>query len=104
MNNEKYAAQKFIREYFNVLENLSINLSIHYKIDYIMFNEILKSMGFIKEDEDSQDGISVNERGLVYDAYSIVEKFGVNARNVCVFLLGLIGIYHINPINFEEGE
>jgi hypothetical protein len=21
-----------------------------------------------------------------------------------VFLLGLIGIYHINPINFEEGE
>jgi len=25
-----------------------------------MFNEILKSMSFIKEDEDSQDGISVN--------------------------------------------
>ncbi len=21
-----------------------------------------------------------------------------------MFLLGLIGIYHINPINFEEGE
>lgn len=69
-----------------------------------MFNEILKSMGFIKEDEDSQDGISVNERGLVYDAYSIIDSFGVNARNICVFLLGLIGIYHINPINFEEGE
>ncbi len=41
---------------------------------------------------------------MVYDAYSIVEKFGVNARNVCVFLFGLIPIYHINPINFEEGE
>lgn len=37
-----------------------------------MFNEILKFMCFIKEDEESQDGISVNERGLVYDAYSIV--------------------------------
>ena len=61
-------------------------------------------MGFIREDEDLQDGISVNERGLVYDAYSLIEKYGVNARNVCVFLLGLIGIYHINPINFEEGE
>jgi hypothetical protein len=65
---------------------------------------VLKAMGFIREDEDSQDGISVNERGLVYDAYSLIEKYGVNARNVCVFLLGLIGIYHINPINFEEGE
>ena len=40
----------------------------------------------------------------MYDAYSLIEKYGVNARNVCVFLLGLIGIYHINPINFEEGE
>ena len=37
-----------------------------------MFNEILKSMGFIKEDEESQDGISVDERGLVYDAYSLI--------------------------------
>ena len=70
--NEKYAAQRFIREYFSVLERLEINLSIHYKIDYIMFNEILKSMGFIKEDEESQDGISVNQRGLVYDAYSLI--------------------------------
>lgn len=37
-----------------------------------MFNEILKHMGFIKEDEESQDGISVNERVLLHDAYSII--------------------------------
>jgi hypothetical protein len=37
-----------------------------------MFNEVLKAMGFIREEEDSQDGISVNERGLVYDAYSLI--------------------------------
>ena len=66
-----------------------------------MFNEILKAMRFIQQDQESQDHISIAERALVHDAYSIVEKFGANARNICVFLLGLIGIYHINPINFE---
>lgn len=34
-----------------------------------MFNEILKNMGFIKEDEDGDDGVSVYERSLVHDAY-----------------------------------
>ena len=48
LTNEKYAAQKFIREYFGVLEKLGINLSIHYQVDYLMFNNILKVMGFLK--------------------------------------------------------
>lgn len=38
LNNEKYAAQKFIREYFSVLEMLEVGSSIHNKIDYMMFN------------------------------------------------------------------
>ena len=59
-------------------------------------------MGFIKREE-LDDGVSVYERSLVHQAYTLLENYGVNARNTCVFLLGLIGIYHINPINFEEG-
>lgn len=38
LNNEKYAAQKFIRQYFNVLEELNVSSSIHNQIQYIMFN------------------------------------------------------------------
>jgi hypothetical protein len=34
----------------------------------------------------------------------MLEKYQVNIKNICVFLLGIIGIYHINPVNFEEGE
>lgn len=56
-------------------------------------------MGFIKREE-LDDGVSVYERSLVHQAYTLLENYGVNARNTCVFLLGLIGIYHINPINF----
>lgn len=40
----------------------------------------------------------------MHDAYQLLHESKVNARNICVFMLGLIGIYHINPINFEEGE
>ena len=28
----------------------------------------------------------------------------MNAKNLCVFLLALGGVFHINPINFEEEE
>jgi hypothetical protein len=46
----------------------------------------------------------VYERALVHDAYEKIEKFTVNARNVCVFLLGLIGIYHVNLTNFGDED
>ena len=37
-NNEKYAAQKFIKEYFFALEELQIETSFQADIDYMMFN------------------------------------------------------------------
>ena len=102
--NEKYAAQKFIKEFFFILDELEINPSSNSIVDYMMFNEILKNLGFVCSDEDSESQPSSNERTLIHDAYKILEGFRANARNICVFLLGIIGIYNINPVNFEEGE
>lgn len=69
-----------------------------------MFNELLKQMGFMTNEEEFETKATSAERSLVHDAYEILEKYQVNARNICVFLLALLGIYHINPVNFEEGE
>lgn len=38
MNNERYVAQKFIKEYFNILERLEIPVSSKQPIDYLIFN------------------------------------------------------------------
>jgi hypothetical protein len=51
LNNEKYVAQKFIKEYFNVIERLSVPSSSQTKIEYVLFNEILKEMGFVGIEE-----------------------------------------------------
>ena len=51
--NEKYAAQKFIKEYFFALEELAIETSFQSTIDYVMFGEILKRLGFISNDEEN---------------------------------------------------
>ena len=46
-NNEKYAAQKFIREFFFTLEDLGIDPSLSATVEYVMFSELLKKMGFM---------------------------------------------------------
>lgn len=101
LNNEKYVAQKFIKEYYVVIEGLNAPSSTSEKIDYMLFNEILKEMGFVQVDEESENS---HERTLIHEAYQLLENFQVNAKNICVFLLALIGVFHINPINFQEGE
>ena len=50
LNNEKYVAQKFIKEYYSVIERLNVPSSTKDKIDYMLFNEILKDMGFVQVD------------------------------------------------------
>ena len=67
----------------------------------MLFNEILKEMGFVQVDEESENS---HERTLIHEAYQLLEQFHVNAKNICVFLLALIGVFHINPVNFQEGE
>ena len=51
-NNEKYAAQKFIREYFFTLEDLQIETSFQSTIEYVVFNELLKKSGFVTNEEE----------------------------------------------------
>lgn len=58
-------------------------------------------MGFVQVEEESENS---HERTLIHEAYQLLEEFQVNAKNICVFLLALIGVFHINPVNFEEGE
>ena len=101
LNNEKYVAQKFIKEYYGVIERNNVPSSTKEKIDYMLFNQILKEMGFVQVDEESQNS---HERTLIHEAYQLLEGFQVNAKNICVFLLALIGVFHINPVNFQEGE
>ena len=48
--NEKYAAQKFIKEFFFILDELEISPSSNSIVDYMMFNEILKNLGFVCSD------------------------------------------------------
>lgn len=56
-------------------------------------------MCFVQVEEENENSY---ERTLIHEAYLILEKYQVNARNVCVFLLAIIGIFHINPINFSD--
>lgn len=83
-----------------MIERLNVPSSTSDKIDYMLFNEILKETGFVQVEEESE---SSRERALVHEAYQLLEEFQVNAKNICVFLLALIGVFHINPVNFEEG-
>lgn len=70
--NERYAAQKFIKEFFFILEELELNPASNATIDYMMFNEILKNMGFACSDDDCENQLSNNERTLIHDAFQIL--------------------------------
>ena len=70
--NEKYAAQKFLKEYFFILEQLEIDTSFNSTVDYLMFNELLKRMGFVNSEEEVETQISINERALIHDAYQLL--------------------------------
>lgn len=58
-------------------------------------------MGFVLGREEGDDN---EERSLLHEAYQLLEEYKVSAKNLCVFLLALSGVYHINPVNFEEGD
>jgi hypothetical protein len=69
-------------------------------LEYIIFNELLYRLGFVVSSKEVDNKANSCERGLVYEAYRLLEKCSINIRNVCVFLMALLGIYHINPTNF----
>jgi hypothetical protein len=42
------------------------------------------------------------EWSLAHEAYSFLKDTCPNIRNLCVFLMALVGIYHVNPVNFDS--
>lgn len=53
-------------------------------------------------EDDSQSELAEEERILSDEAFFVIEDFGVTARNICVLLLAIMGIFNINPIHFGE--
>jgi hypothetical protein len=51
--------------------------------------------------EEVENKSSTAERALVYEAYSLLTQTQPTIKNVCLFLMALIGIYHIDPVNFN---
>lgn len=95
-------AQKFIKELYNVLGEMSIDLESG--LDYLSFNQLLFRLGFVTHLEEVENKSATAERALVYEAYSLLSQTYPSIKNICLFLLALIGVYHIDPINFTEGE
>lgn len=100
MVNEKYAAQKFIKEYYNVLGELELT-DVTEPLSAEDFEEILEKMGF-------QTAIAAETKSAEWvlgsEAYQFLKETSPTVRNICVFLMGLVGIYHVNPINFDNGN
>jgi hypothetical protein len=43
------------------------------------------------------------ELTLTYEAYQTLERYQVKAKYICVFLLAIIGAYHIDPVKLSGG-
>lgn len=62
------------------------------------FLEVLQRTGFLTEAAfESKTG----EWTLAHEAYELLKQTRPNIRNLCVFLMALVGIYHVNPVNFD---
>jgi hypothetical protein len=98
--NEKYVAQKFIKDYYAALEDLELTEGLN-PLTIDQFLEILQKMGFLSE---TTFDIKGAEWLLAHEAYVFLKDICPNIRNFCVFLMALVGIYHVNPVNFDSVE
>ncbi len=98
--NERYAAQKFIKDYYSVLEELKLTEGLR-PLSIDQFLDVLQKTGFMTETAfESKSG----EWALVNEAYELLKQTSPNIRNLCVFLMAIVGIYHVNPVNFDAKE
>lgn len=74
------------------------------EISLANFQNILRELGFLLYQEEDTCELAYRERALAYEAYEILEEYGVNIKNICVLLLGLIGVFSIDPLNFGTEE
>lgn len=62
---------------------------------------MLQRAGFLTETSFES---KMGEWALANEAYEFLKQTAPNIRNLCVFLMALVGIYHVNPVNFDAAE
>ncbi|CAD8122345.1 unnamed protein product [Paramecium sonneborni] len=109
-NSEKIVAQKFIREFETVIDWIFDQTgqerpsNVSFSIDYLKLGEILQRLGFINQlqaKENNEKAVEYEnlrlseERALLCEIWTVLrgdELGGISKRNLCLFLLTLIGI------------
>ena len=91
---KKLIAAAFIKEFDEISSNFLIN-GQDLKFEYLSVCEILKLMGFITNCENLSGGLFEKERTLLFEIWWSLkgeEFLGVNSRNLCLFLLAILGL------------
>ncbi|CAD8105599.1 unnamed protein product [Paramecium primaurelia] len=109
-NSEKIVAQKFIREFETVIDWIFDQTgqdrpsNVSFSIDYLKLGEILQRLGFLNQlqlKESNEKAVEYEnlrlseERALLCEIWTVLrgdQLGGISKRNLCLFLLTLIGI------------
>ncbi|CAD8110640.1 unnamed protein product [Paramecium primaurelia] len=109
-NSEKIVAQKFIREFETVIDWIFDQTgqerpsNVSFSIDYLKLGEILQRLDFLNQlqaKENNEKAVEYEnlrlseERALLCEIWTVLrgdELGGISKRNLCLFLLTLIGI------------
>ncbi|CAD8112021.1 unnamed protein product [Paramecium sonneborni] len=109
-NSEKIVAQKFIREFETVIDWIFDQTgqdrpsNVSFSIDYLKLGEILQRLDFLNQlqaKDNNEKAVEYEnlrlseERALLCEIWSVLrgdELGGISKRNLCLFLLTLIGI------------
>ncbi|CAD8121688.1 unnamed protein product [Paramecium sonneborni] len=109
-NSEKIVAQKFIREFETIIDWIFDQTgqdrpsNVSFSIDYLKLGEILQRLGFLNQlqvKDSNEKAVEYEnlrlseERALLCEIWTVLrgdELGGISKRNLCLFLLTLIGI------------
>lgn len=65
-------------------------------LDYLTYSEILYRLGFTTTAKDIENRMSLEERTLIYEGFRMLTEYEANSRNVCLFLLCVLGVFSIS--------
>lgn len=91
---QKLVAEGFLKEFQEVSQSFLIKGSEE-KLDYLSMCEIIKLLGFVTKSERVIGGLFERERTLVFELWWALkghEFNGTSPRNLCLFLLGILGL------------
>jgi len=114
---DRLIIQRFIKDFEAAVTNVTKDpkKDLTDFLDYISLNEVLKVLGFVTggdhyrnetQNNNNIQGVLAQERALISELWAILQgeaNQGVSKRNLCVFLLAVLGLYwtepHENPQN-----